>query len=662
MSDYLRNRTFGSAVALLATTLLSGCGESTNIKPENAGTVSACSSLLGAACVTGRLIDDAAFNVNYECASSSGTVRSVTAADGGFSCPNGSDVTFALVNPDNPDFRITLGTVKVTAPARVYGESSTIPIYFYVTPRTLAGEVVGAPLSARSINITRLLQTLSTDTLDAGLTEHLPTRRVVISDDDKRKINATNMLDALDFAASISGDPSNPSPASFDEAAEPFLTSLTDPSKHQLISGTAATDALYKGIYSTVAGVYLVPGGSVLSLGSFNPNNAETDADTGSMVGYDLSSGDTFIGSLYALVDRRGRLIGHGVYSLGTSSDPEENWAVWSDPQPMDLTSSGVTRGGFMAWPIDGDLTDMVASLRGTADSGKLLRITKGVMRREAVAGSEFVYSNLFQETGNSSLYGRWALGTASNASAYITDGAYTFERTVSVATWMNPALWQDSVVTFPLPVTVSIYNSDYNNPACNAATGCKIADLRMVILKDGNIISDRYQTCGANVDPETLVVNGDNSKVELPLGTVANILDTLRDNNDIPLQTMTLLAMLPNDVRLNDSMTVETGFEEYIPYLQFGSNLGENSLLRVDGGSNQFQMYGFCSTSLANNNLCTGAGSFQPGLGTWANNYTFMRAIKANDVAPDAASTELLEDNSGGLLRAARTPAGSCL
>lgn len=683
MSDYLRNRTLGGAVALLATALLSGCGESTNIEPENAGTVSACSSLLGASCVTGRLIDDAAFNVDYECASSAGTVRSVTASDGGFSCPNGSEVTFSLVNPDTPEFRIVLGSLKVTAPARIYGENSPIPIYFYVTPRTLAGDAVGAPLSSRAINITRLLQTLSTDPLDAALTEHLPTRRVVISDEDKRKINDLNKLEAIAFNSSVSPNPAAPAAGSFDEQVAPFLTSLTDTSKHQLISGDAANDALYKGIYSTVAGFYLVPGGSVLSLGSFNPNNAETDADTGSMVGYDLSSGDTFIGALYALVDRRGRLIGNGVYSFGSSSDPEDNWAVWSDPQPMDLTSSGTTRNGFMSWPVDGSLTAMVASLQGAADIGKLVRITRGVMRREAVAGSEFVYSNLFQETGNSTLYGRWALGSASNASAFITDGAYTFERTVSVATWMNPALWQDTPGAFPLPITVSIYNSDYNNAACNPTignkTGCKIADLRMVILKDGNIISDRFKTCGDNVDPETLVVNGDSSKVEIPLGTVANILDTLRDNAASPLKTMTLLAMLPKDVRLNDTMVVETGFEEYIPYLQFGSNLGENSLLRVDAGSNQFQMYGFCGASQVKNNLCDCATareapttaypegrcpstSFEPGLATWANNLTFMRAIKANDTAPDAASTELLEDNSGGLLRAIRTPDASCL
>lgn len=663
MSDYLRNTTLGGAVALLATTLLSGCGESTNIKPENAGVVSACSSLLGAACVSGRLIDDAAFNVNYECASPAGTVRSLTAEDGSFSCPNGSQATFALVNPDKPEFRITLGSVTVTAPARIYGDSSSIPVYFYVTPRTLAGDPMGAPLSDRALNITRLLQTLSTDTADASL----PTRRIVIADDDKRRITATTKVDTNVFSASIAPFPSAPSAGSFDEAIKPFLTSLADPARQQLIGATAAAEALYKGIYSTVAGFYLVPGGSVLSLGSISPITEETNANTGSMVGSEVGSGKTFVGSLYALVDRRGRVIGNGVYSFGSPAVATQGWALWSDPQPMDLTSSGSVRNGLMAWPVDGDLTAMVAALGGAADAGKQLRITQGTMTREAIAGSAFVYENLFKEAGSNNLYGRWSLGTASSPAANITDGAYTFERTVSVAPLMNPALWPDAPGDFPLPITVSIFNSDYESAACNPGggtkTGCKIADLRMVILKDGNIISDRYQDCGANVDPETLVVNGDVSKVELPLGTVANILGNLRDSSGA-IKTMTLLAMLPKDARLNDSMTVVAGFEQYIPYLQFGSNLGENSLLRVDAGSNQFQLYGYCSAKLVTDGLCsnTGLDRFQPGIATWANNYTFMRAIKANRADPAAAATKILKDNAGGLLKAVRTPAASCL
>lgn len=664
MSTHLRISTaLGGATVAMALTLV-GCGESTNIQPKSAGTVSTCSSLLGVTCVAGRLVDDAAFNVDYECSSPSGVVRSVTAEDGSFSCPNGSEVTFSLTNPDDPEQEITLGSVKVLSPAKVYGDADTFALYFYVTPRSLAGDSIGSGISTRALNIARLLQTLSTDPIDADLSDNLPSRRVIISDDMKRKITATTKVPADAFSLAVSSDPASPAEGTFDHAIKPFLVALADPAREMLRSDVSVSPALYKGLYSTTAGLYTVPGSILFFDTDFDPLAFVTSADIGAMLGFNLSSGESFIGSLYALVDRRGRMIGNGLYSYGTPTSGQ-TWSLWSDPQPMDLTASGTTRSGFVSWPIDGDLTKTQFALGGAGDSGTFVRISNGVMRREAIAGSAKVYENLFEETGSVDLLGRWTLGTAGNASAYISDGAYTLERTVPVAPWVDPNLWRDSEVgNFPIPVTVSIYNSDYTNAACSSTPGCKMAEMRMLILEDGNIVSDRYQTCGANLDRATLIVNGDNSRREVPLGTVASVTDATQDDTGAVIKTMSLLAMVPKDVSLDDLtnplLNVQPGFAAYLPYLQFGANFGGNSLLRFDGAVDRFQMYGVCTKRQADLGLCQAGvldakiGKLQPGMATWINNLTFAQAIKANKTGSPSFAT--LKVNSSGLLRATRS------
>ncbi|HEX4869156.1 MAG TPA: hypothetical protein VFV15_00320 [Moraxellaceae bacterium] len=658
MIDLIRKLPLVGTLALAA--LLTGCGESTNIQSGDSGSVQTCKNLLNVTCVSGRFIDDAAFNVDYECGvDGGGTVRSVTGVDGGFSCPNGSVVTFFLDNPDNYSEldRIELGSVTVTRPAKIYGDNPSVSntVYFYVTPRNLAGDGAGNTFSAKAVNITRLLQTLSTDTTDPDQSQYLPTRRVVIDDADKRKIKASVLPEKLDFTLPAAADPANPTDGTFDFAIRDYLLTLADTSKHQLVASSVAVKALEKGVNSTAAGIYLVPGGSVLSTGGLNPIGQEFDADTGAMVGLDTLNNKQFVGSFYLLVDRRGRTFGHGVYSYGASvtSDP---WAVWSNPQAMQLTQTGYTASGQVVWPYDHGLTQFRLAMLGTGDTGKYVTLTQGNIRRQAVAGSSQLYKNLFAENSTPSSLGTWSM-VDGGSTTFIPSGAYSLEHTIAVAPFMNPDLWNDTVVQFPLPVTVSFYNQEYSNTACAGGRGCKIAELRMVILEDGNIVSDRHGKCGVNLNPATLVYTDDASKQEIPLGVVSNTLNTLLDEGTTPLKTMTLLAMLPSDARLNDALTVTTGYEAYIPYIQFGSNLGENSLLRLDGLANKYQMYGYCSTALWAQGLCGTPDTFQPKVASWVNGYTFMRAIKANKEAPTAAATAALINNSGGTMEAQRTP-----
>lgn len=661
INDWI-NRSLGP-LALAACALLAGCGESTNIAPDGTGTVSNCSSLVGVTCVTGRFVDDAVFNLDYECSTSRGAVRGTTGADGSFSCPLGSQVLFSLINPDDRALRIDIAQIPVRLPAQIYGESSAYPVYFWVTPRLLAGDLAGAAPSFYALNIARFLQTLSEDDTDDTLANWLPSRRIIISDADKRAITEDNLF-ALDaFKLEPAATPATPAPSTFDDAARDYLTALADIDKHALIPSAQAEIALSKSANNAAAGIYIVPGGSLLALGQFDPDTVSFDADYGAMVGLDTVNSKRFVGSLTALVDRRGRVIAGGVYSYGAPVVPSDAWQLWSDPQGMTLTSTGSTdAGGFPLWPVSRNLNQFVFTLKGAADTGREVAITQGVMEREAVAGSEVAHGTYFKESGLPTDYGRWQLRDAS--STLVPAGAYSLVHSFTVASLMNPDLWKAPVVTFPLPITVSIYNTDFENtaPECTGGRGCEIAKLRMVILEDGNIISDRNQTCGAGVNPDSLRVNDDPARQELPLGVVANILDTLSDGSIGTITAMTLFAMLPDDARLADSMEVLSGYEEFIPYLQFDSNQGGNSLLRVDGPVGQFDMYGFCPLEFVQAELCDVADKFQPGVATWSNEVTLLRYVGANIADPDAPATDRLRVNRNGFLSARKTDAADCV
>lgn len=256
---------------------------------------------------------------------------------------------------------------------------------------------------------------------------------------------------------------------------------------------------------------------------------------------------------------------------------------------------------------------------------------------------------------------GTWTMGSLDGTVTNVSNGQYTLEHTLEVATLMNPDIWGS--VTFPLPITVTIYNRDFSNTSCVGGRGCKMADLRMVILQDGNIISDRYKACGADVNPETLVVAADPTRQEIPLGVVASSQSGFADSSSTTIKAMVLLAMLPGDYRLNDTMAVTPGYEQYLPYLQFGSNLrASHSVLRVDAGANQFQMYGTCDNVSASRGLCALPGFFQPKMGSWINGHTAMRLLQASDNNAPAATITTLAVNSEGYMEAKRTDAADCI
>jgi hypothetical protein len=119
----------------------------------------------------------------------------------------------------------------------------------------------------------------------------------------------------------------------------------------------------------------------------------------------------------------------------------------------------------------------------------------------------------------------------------------------------------------------------------------------------------------------------------------------------------MTLLAMLPNNNALISDIAQSSEFAQYLPYIQFASNFGRNSLLRVDAaaGGDQYEMYGLCDCFFFSTvGICDSLGSFEPGIAEWTNHYTSARQQHANNNSQPAIA-ETLGNNSAGFMRAKR-------
>jgi hypothetical protein len=641
--------------------LLASCTESTNIASNAGDGVSSCSSLLGVTCVNGRFIDEAVENLDYECGLTGvGTVKARTDVDGSFSCPNNSVVTFSLTNPDDTEQKIVLGEVKVQRPADIYGDNAQ-GRYFYVSPYSLANVTTKQLSDRRALNIARLLHTMNTEGADVA-TSTYPSRRIIITMDQKRLITASmidNSVDPFDLAAAPDADLANPQPGTFDKAVRLYVVAL---GKTQLISASAGVTALRKGFFSIYAGAYA--SGPTLLI-----TDTPLDADFGNMVGNGsgADTGKKFLGQFWTLVDRRGRMIGSGIYSYG---DEDETEFLWSNPQAMDLKGFGAS--GIKSWPysdeLDGvaDLSGLQFSLLGASDAGKEVRITQGVMSRGAIAGSSALYENLFDEDSDGAVLGEWNL--VSGSSNFISGAPYTFEHTFPATTLMNPDLWESAAIDFPIPLEINIFNTD--TVGCPATKGCEIATIRALVLEDGNIVSDISDLCGDGLDRESLTYSASGAVQEYPLGLVANILrgddpaSGLRDQSGNPITVMTMLVMIPNNSALTTAFANPT-YAEYFPYIQFGSNFGSpsintsiHSLLRVDtAGGDQYQMYGQCNSYFASASIqmCTTTGRYAPATALWMNNFTSAR-LKHADSENLANEAELGLNNDGFIKSTRRT------
>lgn len=638
--------------ALLAPALLlTACGPSDNLQgPSQAGAVTQCSQLAATTCVNGRFMADAVANLDYECGDSSARIRGKTAVDGSFSCPANKPVTFSLVNPDPTvaaaeKHVITLGTTTVKVPAELGQSAGNIFVntYFYVTPLTLAG---GNTTTAQ--NITRLLQGIRI--ADTHVVSDAA-RRVVIDDLDK------NLLKAPLLSRDV-----NASDAGFVADITPWLNALDGGAGKTLASVADADAILKKSRYSTVSGIYFVPGYLANPGTELGCANSVSTAGLylGGMCG--LNASDYFLGATWGMVDRRGRIVGFGVYSEGPILPPaggitQEQWdackflvqvgdtsaAVGSNArgcldapkkQPDRLPLAVQDPSASQFWPLWNDnaawnfsYTLLDASNAATARSMNL----EGSVDRDAIAGSDYLYRNYYNgETGG--VLGKWAM----TGSYLNTQTRFSMQRARTIAPTLDPSFWCAATDvdcadagSFPMNVKLKFYSSyDAGGTACTTAPGCPVGELRVTLLRDGSVISNRFgASCAAdyadtdagtntyNLDPLTLASN---LGQDYPLGVVAQAY-AIEDRSYASL--MLVVPYKPAVAEFAGLLGV-----------QMGTTTASYTTLPVrmridnDAGANRLKLY--TEYTVAGNTMLAASTDIDASAG-WSDEYRFLKGDK---------------------------------
>ncbi len=491
-------------ILFIGSALLGGCGESTNLAdPNEIVSTSECSDLESAndtlTCVPGYFVNDAVANLNYSC----GKVNAVTDVAGKFTCPAGSMVEFSLLNPDDTSDtakKIVLGELLVKSLPKKYSSNTAL----YITPKDFGDTYAN--------NIVRLLQTLRQDD---GVSDEMPTRKVTLLDEDKKKLtHLVTSVTAADFALA---------PSDFNALLQPYLDSLS-PTK-TLISVSQANIFLKKGIHASVAGSYFVPV-YLLTVG-FRPGNASYDGDYGGIRG--ISASDYLLAATWNLVDRKGRVAGFGVYSTGPVDLPGVTDAEYNACKLLIFTSCAyqpprntlrqIPDGGLLwsnwiddgSWRFSYNLTDA----SGNALPANIFSFTSGKMDRGAIAGSPFLYKMIFDETYQSEIeLGHWRLIGSPDFSA-ASDTSFTITRLRGIAPSLDSRFWDPVKLTFPLDAKLTFLQDDKVTP---------LATLRILIMSDGNIVSNIHGRCGDGLDSNSLKYS--NGDAEFPLGVVAQAFD----------------------------------------------------------------------------------------------------------------------------------------
>lgn len=609
--------------------LLASCGESNNLNnPGTSGPVTRCSELANTTCVSGRFIADAVTNLNYECGDDSAKISGVTDIDGSFSCPLNKTVTFSLVNPDTTiaatlKHKIVLGSTLVKMPAEL-GQSAGnqfVNEFFYVTPTTISS---GSTTTAN--NITRLLQGIR---VPDGRVVQDAARRVVIDDLDKKQLKSpylTADILAADFAVT----------ANLQTKLGPWLAQIGK----TLETPANATATLGKSLYGTVSGIYFVPGYLV------NVGTATACSNTVSTSGLyygglcGLNASNYFLGATWGMVDRRGRIVGFGVYSEGSIAPPVATPAIsqaeWDackllvqvgDPAGTSSSTIGCqgtpkkqpdrlplaiqdpsTTVFWPTWSADGRW-DFGYSLLSNSDVD-LARtlLLNGTVDRDAIAGSDFLYSNYYNgETRGTNTLGVWSMG-----STYLqTQTRFSMQRARTISPTLDPSFWCVSTdtdcaraATFPMNVALTFYSDrKADGSACASATdvSCKLPnELHITILRDGNIVSNLHGACGVYTDENALVSAGGQ---DFPVGVVAqaygietrsyaSVMLTVPYRNEFPglkgiqIGTTTASAVtLPARLRIDAAAAASTKLNMYSEYSKSTSD-GSLTALSADVAS----------------------------------------------------------------------------
>ncbi len=605
--------------ALAAAFLVACSGESTNLRdPAIITSTSKCSDLEalgnGVSCVSGRFISDAVVNLNYSC----DKVNALTDVDGSFSCPKGSKVKFMILNPDDASEsakKIVLGELTVKAPASFSSQDS----FFYVTPNDFG---TGA------INMVRLLQALNRDTVT---NPELPTRRVILSDDDKKKLVAlANSLSPGDFSL-----PYSPTDE-FEPLVKPYLDSLSPVAT--LPSPADAQKQLNKSLFSTVAGAYFVPGAAVT--GGYESSDNLYGGDLAGMRG--ISASSYLVAANWTLVDRRGRMLGFGMYSSGANSQPNEcKFLYFSSTSPCSSGSQPVPSllklkpdasrwsqwRQNSEWRLEYDVKTSAGMNNGT------LSVVSGIIERSAMAGSAANYEGIYKEDPPAgTTFGRWQLigGTpAFDASSDKT--SITLAKSRPIAPTLDPDLWKSGTapgqIAFPLNVKLSFLGGCSGTGSATTCT-TPLGDVYITILDDGNIVSNLHDKCGVGLDKSTLKYAS--GEEEYPLGMVAQIFPTNRGSRVY----MSPMLMIP-DADALQSPSLAHPIPALLSNVQMGtsgtsvsSGLSGQLRLRIDKGDASKYLHVYDDAAVAEDGNATDTEL----TAYWNNQADFLKRLPSYD------------------------------
>ena len=594
------------SLVLLVSGGLSGCGTggasslNTTGPGSGAGNLTpACTPSSSVSCISGRFVDDVVAGLHYTCADSNMTVQAVTDAGGVFSCPSDSGQVDFYLADSTGTYKIDLGTAPVTQTSDSNGLTSSG--YLAVTPRTLAGDEKNDTYSNYSLNVSRLLYLFDPD--QAQVSSTAPDQVISLTTSDQQQISVLavpvagtsavaqtlTVLGAADFADSESA---------FNQKLLPLINALG----RTLPSQAVAQNRLDAMLNATRAGLYTDPGSllantTVNTAGFFGCDAFNGSLTTGTTSPCSSASNSQELFALpYLLLDRAGRSLGFAITSLskcagGCANSPT---SVLTNPQLASMTTQMTP---FMTFSRGGLFTNQWVMPNGAGNLN--LQITQGRLYRDHILDNAPDYQSTY---GASVQVPMADLGLFIVQNSTI-QGTYALTRTVPVAPTLDPALWPNQI--FPLYLQLSF--------AGVTAAGSTTV-LGVVILPDGNIVTDLKQSC-ATIDPATL--KDANGVQQWPVGVVANILSNGSAHYLSPVFVFPANAAIPAALQGvvigADSNTASVRLRldaggSNVQYQLFGNSVAANGQIQPDNSTNPAQwmsLPGFYSEVAANiNNL----------------------------------------------------------
>jgi len=493
----ISNRLWAIPVLTASIMQLSGCGEGSNnlANPvsDNSTTITSCKT--ESICVSGQFVDEPVVGLNYSC----NLIEGVTDADGVFTCPNNSVVTFYL-KAKNGKYKIELGQYKLKALGNV---NNPIKHLIQITPRdltTVSGLYPEQDLESSGAivvdNILRLLQALDSD-------EYYPNNpalnRIVIKDSDKQQLDVIGQnIDSGDFTKT----------ANFEKMVQPLFIRLNKPTALSDISAQKARDRFKIGLKQLDVGIYDV------SATIFPIAESANTVTYSGMLAKGNNNDYSLVGMSF-LIDRDGKTIGSGLEWQAVLDAQQvnqgllyDNIVVKNQNRPKSLAFSS-ENGVFDISGKVKNFTLNVVSSATTQTNGQVLfdtlNITEGMLNKGQIVPSLAFYRNIYGTTSSpeDGVLGVWNRKSV-NGIVQRT-GTYRLEKIRSVTSLLEPSIWRtkDNINVsekpiFPLHLRLTVRDSSEDTSCSLTKEGCLLGVMGVSILENGNIITDMDNDCSA--------------------------------------------------------------------------------------------------------------------------------------------------------------------